>query len=168
MGLDGVELVMAIESIFELSICDADAYKMHTPGLVRDYVCRQMQGRRPRCRSLRMFQVARQVLVENGWKRSEVTLDSPLPWNRFLSKELERRTGQRLSKPASCSWWGWLGWRPEPLTLRQLIRASAPRDWHWTQERIWEAVALVVSEQLGIPLETVSPDADFQAELGMS
>lgn len=38
MGLDVVELVMAVESAFDVEIPDADAERLHTVGLLYDYV----------------------------------------------------------------------------------------------------------------------------------
>lgn len=168
MGLDGVALVMSIETVFELSISDADAQAMHTPGLVHRYVCEQLRSRKARCQSMRIFHTARRLLMEAGWARDEITLDSPIVDRHFPWKELERRVGRRLSKPKASSWWSWLGFLEEKHTPRQLVRACAPRDWHWTPERIWDAVAFEVADTIGIPVARVTPDADFYAELGMS
>lgn len=168
MGLDGVELLMEIETVFQLSIPDAEAQAMHSPGQVHQYVCRQLQLRGPRCQSMRIFQVARRLLMEAGWARHEVGLDSPIVDSHFPWKELERRIGRRLKKPPASSWLCWLGFLEEKHSLRQLIRAAAPKDWHWTSERIWRAIAAATADAIGIPVELVKPDADFYAELGMS
>lgn len=167
MGLDGVELVMTIESIFEISIPDEEAQKMHSPGQVRDFVCQQLAKRRPGCQTLRIFQQARQLLIQAGWKRSEVTLDSPLLGKHFPWKALEKRVGRRLSRP-STRWWVWLSGGEEKFTLREMLKICAPRDWHWTPDKVWEEVASAVSETIGIPVGLVTPTADFFADLGMS
>ena len=153
---------MTVETVFELSISDADAQAMHTPGLVHRHVCDQLKLRRPRCQSMRIFQVARQLLTEAGRARHEVRLDSPIVDRHFPWRELERRVGHRLQKPA------WLGWFRAKHSLRQVIRACAPHDWHWTSERIWQAIAEATAETIGIPVSLVRPDAEFYGELGMS
>lgn len=47
MGLDTVELVMAFEDEFGVSIKDEDAEKMITPGNVADYVFSQVRTSKP-------------------------------------------------------------------------------------------------------------------------
>ena len=42
MGLDGVEIVMALEESFDIVISDADASGMYTPRDIIDYVCSQV------------------------------------------------------------------------------------------------------------------------------
>ena len=42
MGLDTVELVMAVEAEFQIKISDATAAKMRTPGDIQDYVVRTL------------------------------------------------------------------------------------------------------------------------------
>ncbi len=153
---------MRMETVFELSISDADAQRMHTPGMLHRYLCDQLALRRPRCQSMRIFQVARQLLVEAGRARHEVRLDAPIVDRHFPWRELERRAGRNLVRPP------WLGWFGKKHSLRQVIRASTPHDWHWTSERIWQAVAAATADTIGIPLALVRPDAEFYGELGMS
>lgn len=45
MGLDAVELVMAFEEAFDLSIPDKDAENLITVGDVQSYIFRQTRGR---------------------------------------------------------------------------------------------------------------------------
>ena len=62
----------------------------------------------------------------------------------------------------------WFGWMEEKHSLRQVIRACTPNDWHWTPERVWQAIAAATAEIIGIPISLVTPEADFFSELGMS
>lgn len=106
--------------------------------------------------------------MEAGFAREEVTLDSPIVGGLFPWNTLEIRLGRRVSRPPATSWWRWLGLCEDKHTLREVVRAGAPHDWHWTPERIWNTVAAEVAKTIGIPTEMVLPEADFYADLGMS
>jgi acyl carrier protein len=45
MGLDTVEIVMAIEDEFQIEISDNDAEKMFTPGDIHEFVLRTLKAR---------------------------------------------------------------------------------------------------------------------------
>jgi len=129
---------------------------MRTPGCIQRYVCERLKNR---CPSRRIFQVARQLLMEAGRARGEITLDSYLIGRKFPWEALESRLGHGLRRLP------WLGWAEERYTLRQMIRLCA-KD--WTSQGIWEAIVVAVSETLGIPPESIFPEADFHDQLGMS
>ncbi len=64
MGLDGVELVMAFEESFGISISDADAAAAVTPGMVVDLICRQLEMTDARtCQTQRAFYLLRRALM---------------------------------------------------------------------------------------------------------
>lgn len=46
MGLNSVELVMAIEKEFNLAISDSDAASMETPGIVYEYLLKRLMEAR--------------------------------------------------------------------------------------------------------------------------
>lgn len=75
MGLDAVELVLAVEERFGIAIADDDAEKLVTPGLLIDYVCRQLEMTdTKRCQSQQAFYLLRRTLMQRtGAKRSEIT-----------------------------------------------------------------------------------------------
>jgi len=65
MGLDGVELVMAFEESFGISISDADAAAAITPGMAVDLVCRQLEMTDARtCQAQRAFYLLRRALMK--------------------------------------------------------------------------------------------------------
>ena len=86
MGLDAVELVMAVEDAFGIQIDDAQAFQLVTPRLLIDYV----YGKVPTtaataataatvCLTQRAFNLLRKSLVrQGGWKRSDITPTTPL------------------------------------------------------------------------------------------
>jgi acyl carrier protein len=80
MGLDGVELVMAFEESFGISINDADAAAAVTPGMVVDLVCRQLDMTDARaCQTQRAFYLLRRALMNLTQKpRRAITPTTPL------------------------------------------------------------------------------------------
>lgn len=80
MGLDGVELVMAFEESFGISITDADAAAAVTPGMVVDLICRQLEMTDARtCQTQRAFYLLRRALMTITRKpRQEIAPTTPL------------------------------------------------------------------------------------------
>ena len=91
MGLDGVEIVMAVEEAFDISIEDADAEKLLTPRQLIDLVQSKVAGATASvCLTQRAFNLLRKSLRRHGgWKRSEIT-----PARRL--SELINRNQRRL------------------------------------------------------------------------
>jgi len=81
MGLDGVELIMAVESTFGISIPDADTEEMLTPALLIQYVQSAVQAKpeaKP-CLSQRAFHSVRKDLMNVlSAKRNEIALDTKI------------------------------------------------------------------------------------------
>lgn len=96
MGLDGVELVMAVEDAFSISINDADAAKLLTPRLLTDYVLSKVTTTSATvCLTQRAFNLLRRSLLRHGgWKRSEITPDTRLPV--LFPKKLRRDVIQKV------------------------------------------------------------------------
>ena len=80
MGLDGVELIMAFEESFGISISDADAAAAVTPGMVVDLICRQLEMTDARtCQSQRAFYLLRRALMKlTGKPRQAIAPTTPL------------------------------------------------------------------------------------------
>jgi acyl carrier protein len=76
MGLDGVELVMAVEDEFGINIADEDAANLTTPRLLADYVVSRLGAPQPddgHCLSQAAFYRIRSVLVKQfAASRAEV------------------------------------------------------------------------------------------------
>jgi acyl carrier protein len=75
MGLDAVEIVMAVEEAFDLRIEDAEAAKILTPRQLIDLVQSKVAGATTSvCLTQRAFNLLRKSLLRHGgWKRSEIT-----------------------------------------------------------------------------------------------
>ena len=82
MGLDSVELVLAVEEEFGIAIDDADAANLTTPRLLADYVFARLgnaEAAGGRCLSQAGFYRLRAVLIERfGAHRGEVRPDSSI------------------------------------------------------------------------------------------
>lgn len=82
MGLDSVELVLAVEEEFGITIDDADATRLATPRAVADYVASRLGAPNidhGRCLSQAAFYRIRSVLVRQfGAMRQDVRLASPI------------------------------------------------------------------------------------------
>lgn len=111
MGLDSVELVMAIEEHFGIEIADKDAERLITPGLVVDYICSKLQmADEKRCQSQRAFYLLRRALVKkSGRKRNEISPQTRLrdffpetncteAWSE-LKRAVDARGWPKLQRP---------------------------------------------------------------------
>lgn len=79
MGLDGVELVMAVEEEFGVQISDADAAGMMTPRHVIDHIARLLHSGQGRCTSRAGFyQLRRACINALGIARDQIRPDTQL------------------------------------------------------------------------------------------
>jgi hypothetical protein len=104
MGLDGVELIMAVEDEFGLEIPEEDAQEFSTVGDLYDYlVARVGSQNAKRCLSSAAFYRLRRVLcAEAGAARRSVLpdtrLDGIIPWRhrRAVWRSVRRELGLKL------------------------------------------------------------------------
>lgn len=93
MGLDSVELVLAAEEEFGITIDDADAISLTTPRILADYVVSRLGtlgADNGRCLSQAAFYRIRSVLVKRfGARRQDVQPTSPI--DRFLKTNMRRQ-----------------------------------------------------------------------------
>lgn len=80
MGLDGVELIMAVEETFGVAISDADAATLTTPRRLIDCVLGKLRlNECAACSSQRAFYLLRRAFVQEfGVARRAFSLDTPL------------------------------------------------------------------------------------------
>jgi acyl carrier protein len=84
MGLEAVELVLAIEETFGIDLPDADAAKLTTPRKLIEYVCARVGATPEKCMTQRSFYRVRKALgaavnVTPRTIRPETHLESLLP-----------------------------------------------------------------------------------------
>ncbi|MBI5381895.1 MAG: hypothetical protein HZA31_08345 [Opitutae bacterium] len=102
MGLDSVELILAWEESFGITISDAEAATMFTTRLVTESVYAKIRSDQPEdqgCLSLRAFFRLRKAFAEEGISRQEVRPDAkvadfvPRPRRREILGAVSERAG---------------------------------------------------------------------------
>jgi len=113
MGLDGVEIVMAVEDAFEIKIEDKEAEKCITPRDVIDLVMGKVQPSDEQvCLSQRSFHLLRRTFIGQGISRSKFHLSSKL--EEIVPKKNRYNAWKSLAKKTGTSLWpslerpGWL------------------------------------------------------------
>lgn len=134
MGLDGVELVMAFEESFGISISDGEAEKCVTPGMVIDLICQKLRMTDAKtCQTQRAFYLLRRALMKHtNQPRAAITPATPLD--------------QLLSRNSASVIWPLLGQSVEARTWPKL---GLPR---WLSNTLWVLfgiLALVMPVVLG-------------------
>jgi acyl carrier protein len=161
MGLDLVELVMAIEEAFLISIPDEDAAPLGTPRKLVDYLERRLVSSN---RSLRAEQRAFHLLRRAGMRvlgrpRSEFAPETR--WDQLLPVDERGRIWDRLRVEAASQNWPtrpfWRGLPVEQATVGDTavwLATFAPADIRrgegWSRSEIERTVAACIREQLGI------------------
>lgn len=162
MGLDAVELVMAVEEAFGIAIPDAEAAKMITPALMISYVQNSVSSRPESnaCISLRAFHRVRAGLMKStGVGRSEVTLKTPI--NKLFSgpqRTQHWKDFQAYLSLTSLPNLGFgTGWLFSPTSVNDLVSIAISQSSDelreqrsWTHHEVREIVRRIISDQLGI------------------
>jgi acyl carrier protein len=96
MGLDTVELVMALEEQFGIELKDDDWVRVRTPGDIIDIIVGKVQSAdAATCMSRRAFYALRRALIKCcGRQRAEVTPDALL--ESLISRQRRREDWERL------------------------------------------------------------------------
>ncbi len=180
MGLDTVELIMAIEEEFGVDIPDKTAEKIFTVGDVYEFLKAHVATSDPGvCLTQQVFYKLRRALIENyGLRRHEIKLDTrmtdlmPLKdieegWP-FLEMFIELKTPPFRVAMATILWP-----RIENLTMRDLIqylihineKTLVPkRD---SDEELWFRLVKVFVKQLNVHPHEVRYEASIARDLGV-
>lgn len=161
MGLDGVELVMAVEDRFGVKLRDSECSRVRTVADLAALVIAHLS--RPSassCPSAKAFYDLRLLLgsegdVPRGKVRPGARLDG-----LFTAPELAR--GESFAGPIAAS-----HRRPGPGGHALKIPAENSGQRLAAQQRVLEEVRRLTSEQLGIPIEKVQPESDFVRDLDL-
>lgn len=178
MGLDAVELVIAVEEEFGIAIPDAVAAGMITPAILISHVQEAVgsTGDRKACISLRAFHCVRASLMRSiGVDRSEVALDTRI--NTLFAGPRRSELWDSFRQDSSLSVLPELsfgrGWIFSPTSVRDLVsaevsqRASSLRESRsWTHEEVRQVVRQIIRDQLGIAKFRDSDE--FVRDLGLS
>ena len=181
MGLDSVELAMAIEEEFGLEIKEEDAFSLITVGETFDYLRSKLTRIPPEdCLTQRVFYKLRRALIENyGLQRHMISPDTVLS-NLISRKEIEEgwpylQMFIELRTPSykrACEIFG-LEFNVEVLTLRQIVKrlislnieklnVLTPED-----KEIWDRLVSTIVRQTNVNLEDITMDASFARDLGV-
>jgi acyl carrier protein len=98
MGLDAVELIMAVEEAFDIQIPDREAEKLSTVGQMYAFVVNKLAfNELPRCQSSAVFYQARRALMDlHGVPRRSVSPSTRM--DSLLPSSSRRSDWQRLSR----------------------------------------------------------------------
>jgi hypothetical protein len=179
MGLDTVELVVAIEEEFGLGIPDEEAERLATVGDVYEWLKVRIATADPQtCLTQRIFYKLRTALIQNygvkrqainsetrltdllsleaveaGWPSLQLFIDLKTPPFRVANELL----GLRLSK--------------QSLTMRQLVQSLISlNDSHFasmlaSEQDIWNRLVLVIFRQANVNLEEIRYESSFTKDL---
>lgn len=187
MGLDSVELVMAFEEVFQISIADLEAEKMRTPRDVIECIVAQLDARTSGPAVLRDKKDAAwtrlsQASVIAGLLQDGVTRDHALD-QVFADRSSRREQWRRLKDELHARAWPrlrWLGlssdFPPQLKTLGDLAdwisrhnmqQLTAEERQNLTHGDIALLVKDIVLEQLGLPEEKYGEDKRFIEDMGL-
>ena len=173
MGLDSVEIVMAWEEAFGISIADAEAATLRTPRMAVDLICQKLKVRAGDdfCFSQRIFYLLRRAFVTVlACPRATITPRTrlgeliPVRGRQQVWTALSREAGL----PLPTTMLGLGSWSPAVGEL--VTRLTGPfagalvgTGAGWSRRQVREVVRAVVSQQIGFA--DYSDDADFVYDL---
>ena len=177
MGLDAVELVMAVEETFGITINDAQAAEMITPALLITYIQEAVGAvaNRRECISQRAFHRIRGSLMKTlGVRRSEVTPETRLN-SLFVGSERSmrwdsfRHESSLATLPDLTLGRGWIF---SPRSVKDIVSFAVLRraeelneSRSWTDEEVRQVVREIIRDQLGIG--RFNDSDEFVRDLGM-
>ena len=181
MGLDSVELLIAIEEEFGIEIPQAEAEQVTTVGEMYDFLRKTLHSTPPvNCITQRMFSKVRKAFTDNyGVPKRSITLDSRLkdlvPQHELKDAWPYLDVFAQLEFPKlERDWWPILRRNStDGLTLRELLTAMATLNAEkllvepGSDEEIWVRLTKVIQRQINIPLRQIQPDASFTKDLGL-
>ena len=177
MGLDGVELVLAVEETFGISIPDSLAFEMTTPAMMISFVQEAVSARpeRKACISQRAFHRVRASLMKaTGVGRRDVTLKTPI---RRLFSGPQRKEHWSAFKgyaglPDLPNLGFGSGWLFGPTSVKDLVSGvisvmskDLREEQSWTNEEVRQIVRQIISDHLGV--EKFTDTDEFVRDLGL-
>ena len=105
MGLDGVELVMALEEAFGVSISDGDAGQAVTPRMVGDIIFSKLQATdETTCQSQRAFYLLRKAFIRR-FNLNRTTIAPDMTFRRLIPINAEPQFWQELKNEIHARSW---------------------------------------------------------------
>ncbi|MGJ8655701.1 MAG: hypothetical protein ACSHX6_04550 [Akkermansiaceae bacterium] len=165
MGLDGVEMILAVEAEFEISISDGDAERMVTARDLIEAVCSKLDvgddelGVGSGVSERAFFKVRSELVRVVGVERGEVRLETGMEelFPRFKGGGKWRLFVGRIGLDG-VPWYGsWLSGHSAPRSVRDVVERLVERNpaWlsgygRWSRRLVRERVREIISGQLGV------------------
>ena len=176
MGLDSVELVLAWEESFEISLSDAEAEAMFTTRQVTDIIFQKVKSDLPEdegCLSMRAFFRLRKAFEEEGVARCSVTPEAkvatllPSRRRRDLLSAIEVRAGLKPLRRLPFSLQFTFGRVRDIITDAVIEQHACLRlvGHGWSRAQVREVVRAVMFTQL--PLRRFSDNSEIVKDLGV-
>ncbi len=181
MGLDGVELLLAIEEEFSVEIPDHDAEQINTVGQIFEWLKKRVATGDPvECLTQRIFYKLRKALMKNyRLARNDITPDTKLS-DIIPLKEMEEswpflQLFIELELPAIKNENGYFGYKvnKKTITVRGLIYDIIQKNYAVlspkleSEEEIWNRLVEVFVRQLNVRPDEVRYDASITSDLGV-
>ncbi|NEO86726.1 MAG: acyl carrier protein [Spirulina sp. SIO3F2] len=172
MGLDAVELVLAWEEAFDITIGEEDAEEIQTPAMAIAYIAKKLNASSSVigvCPTLRAFHFVCQVLRSQlNLFRHQVCLDSRL--NQLIPRDQRREVSQAIGAELKISRLpnSIPNWTMCISTVQELVDwlvTNYPQefvDGQWTHNQIRSIVRAVIRNQMEV--RYFSDDVDLQRE----
>jgi acyl carrier protein len=181
LGLDSVELVLAIEKEFGVEIPDHDVVQISTVGQMYEWLRVNLRSTKPaQCMTQRLFYKVRRALISNhGIPKQSISLDSRLkdlvPANELKDAWPYLTLFAELDFPRLDKVWWPVPRRhsTEGLTLRELLTAMTTLNREklvvepGSDDDIWVRLTEVIHRQTSVDLREIQPDAHFSRDLGV-
>jgi hypothetical protein len=163
VGLDLVEFTIAVEDAFRLSIPDADAERLHSPGKLVEYLLERLaRADHPACLDQRAFYALRRAGIAVLGKARDALRPSTR-WDELIPKRQRRRFWHSLHHATGTSKWPNLvpltgGFYRNVATLGGTARylatytpgAFKPERAAWTRREVEQVITRLMLEELGI------------------
>ena len=177
MGLDAVEIIMAIEEAFGIDIPDSALSKTTTPAILIAYVQNAVESRSDRrsCISQRAFhRVRASIMKVTGVGRSEITLNTNInkifigPMRSEQWRDFKIHAGL-ADLPNLGLGFGWL-FGPKSVNdlvakMVLVISDEIKEDRSWTNEEIRQIIRSIICSQLAI--REFKDTDEFVRDLGL-
>ncbi len=178
MGLDGVELIMAMEEEFDIEFIDDELASIFTVGEFFELIKRRLHGTTPGgCLSHHMFNKIRRALVNNyKLKRSQIKLNKRI---LDIVPEKDLKEGwpylqlfedlkiPELEFKRFCTGWSRDTTIADLVQMLVVTNGDSYRVLLRTDDDIWIRYVKVIQKQLNIPIGEIRVTARFGEDLGV-
>lgn len=185
MGLDSVELALAMEEEFGVMIPDDELYKMLTVGDTFEYLKQRLKSSPPEhCAKQRIFFRFRNALIKNyNISRNQIKVDTKL--NEIVPTEELKQGWPFLKKyidleypdyEESEKWFGLtmgVHKNTDKLTIGEIVTTMVTLNEEkiipepGTHDQLWVSLTKLIKNQTGVKTQEIQPDSRYVKDLGV-